>query len=288
MVKIAAQTYSLYQECSTDLCGTLQTLHQIGFQSIEPPLKPFITLDRMPNDGAEHLWSPETLETAYDLLQKLKMEIASVHIGVNFGWYALPIDVIQKNILLLHNTYGITDFVVSGAFSTVEKTIHWANLTQKISDAICDHGCRLLYHNHDDEFQKIDNRGEITEAIEMFLQLTSEDVLLQVDVGWAAIVTDATKFMQKYANRVGSIHLKDFYDGYQQYTRAEMPIEMFAPIGQGVIPIKEVISMLNCFSNFGGTVIIDQDQSTMILQDMDIGYRNITRTLSDMENNSNM
>ena len=281
MVKIAVQTYSLYQECSTDLPGTLQALSRMGFSSVEPPLEPFATPEGMPNNGrTNRLWSRGMLKTAAGLLPELGMEVASVHIGVNFGYYALPLDMIRENILSLHDTYGITDFVANGAFRTRERTLHWAALAQRISDAIRPYGCRILYHNHDDEFQKVDDRGEAVEAIDLFLRSTSEEVLLQVDVGWAALATDTPQFLRKNANRVGSLHLKDFYPGYQRYARTEMPAELFAPIGQGVVPIKEVISMLDQFPNFGGTVIIDQDKSNAILSDLEVGYQNFVHMLS--------
>ena len=137
--------------------------------------------------------------------------------------------------------------------------------------------------NHNDEFQTLDGCDGNSDAMELFLELTGDDVLLQVDIGWAAMETDVLAFLRKYANRVGSIHLKDFYPGYQQYKREEMPTEMFAPIGEGVIPTKEVLSMLDSFPNFGGTVIIDQDRSSDNLRDMEIGYRNIRRMLSNQE-----
>ena len=284
MVKIAAQTYSLFRECSEDLEGTLRTLRQIGFQSVEPPLQPFLS-PGIQSDESGRLWSPETLAAAGGYLRELGMNISSVHVGINFGMYALPIELIRTNILALHDTYGITDFVASGAFSTVEKVEHWAKLAQDVSDAIRPYGCRLLYHNHDDEFRLIRDNGIEKEAIEAFLNKTSDDVLLQVDIGWAAMTTDLLAFLRKHKDRVGSLHLKDFYSGYQCYSRAEMPTEIFAPIGEGVIPTNEVLSMLDSFQNFGGTVIIDQDKSGDGLRDMEIGYQNIRRMLSEGEKN---
>ena len=192
-------------------------------------------------------------------------------------------EVIRDHILSLHDTFGITDFVSSGVFKTTEMVRHWAELAQKISDVIRPWGCRMLYHNHNEEFQPLDGREGDEDAMELFLKETSDDVLLQVDIGWAGMETDVPAFLRKHPDRVGSIHLKDFYPGFRQYSREEMPTEMFAPIGEGVIPTREVLSMLDSFPHFGGTVIIDQDKSGNNLRDLEIGYRNILRMLSGQE-----
>ncbi len=53
----------------------------------------------------------------------------------------------------------------------------------------------------------------------------------------------------------------------------------FAPIGDSIILIREVTSMLDQFPDFGGTIIIDQDKSNAVFRDMEIGYNNLVHKL---------
>lgn len=76
------------------------------------------------------------------------MTIPSVHIGVGFGWLTMPANLIAKNILMVYQTYGVRDYVISAPFGTLALAKHWARLAANISDAITPHGCRVLYHNH--------------------------------------------------------------------------------------------------------------------------------------------
>ena len=155
---------------------------------------------------------------------------------------------------------------------------------RRISDAIVPHGCRIVYHNHDDEFKQIRFRGKTVEAMEAFLTLTSPDVLLQVDIGWAGLAGDEVAIIKRYADRIMSIHLKDFYPAYKtgNYTRKNMPAEAFAPVGDGVIRTKEVLSLLDTLPHFAGTVVIDQDEcGGSMLEALEDGCKNVRSILDE-------
>lgn len=47
------------------------------------------------------------------------MTIPSVHIGVGFGWLTMPANLIAKNILMVYQTYGVRDYVISAPFGNV-------------------------------------------------------------------------------------------------------------------------------------------------------------------------
>lgn len=274
MLHIGTQTFGLGKELTYDLAGTLYALHDIGFDAIEP----FVLFNEKQVKNPKNLWAYDTLSEALPMLEELKMDIPSIHIGIGFGWLSMPVSRIAKNLLFLQEKTGVSVFVVSGLFSTLAQTKHWAKLMKKISDAVHPNGITILYHTHDDEFRKISYRTETKEALEVFFDIVGQDVKLQLDIGWAALAGDEISIAKRYADRIVSLHLKDFYLGFQNsgYTRITMPDDMFAPIGDGAVSHAEIIAMKDRFSHFNGTLIIDQDKTTGdMLKALKTGYANI-------------
>ena len=278
MSKVFTQTFGLSKEFSEKLIGTIQKLHDIGFDGIEP----FVMFNEEQGKLPKNLWALDTLKIAKAKMDELGMTIPSVHIGVAFGWFSMPVGTIAKNIQMLHDQFGINDFVISSTFGTLAQTKHWAKMMRTISDAVRPYGCRVLYHNHDDEFKTVRYQGKTMEAMEVFLKLTSPEVMLQVDIGWAGIAGDENAIVKRYADRIVSLHLKDFYPNYRngQYTRKNVPVEAFAAIGEGEIATKEILAIRKSFPNFGGSIIIDQDKTTgEMLKALETGRGNIRAML---------
>lgn len=278
MSKIFTQTFGLGKGFSEDLTGTIQKLHDIGFDGIEP----FVMFNEEQGKLPKNLWALDTLKIAKAKMDALGMTIPSVHIGVAFGWFSMPVDTIAKNIRMLHDQFGIRDFVISTTFGTLAQTKHWAKMMRKISDAVHPYGCRMIYHNHDDEFKLLRYQGKTAEAMEAFLDLTSPEVMLQLDIGWAGIAGDELAIVRRYADRIALLHMKDFYPDYRngQYTRKNMPAEAFAAIGEGAVKTAEILAIRECFPNFNGTIIIDQDKTSGdMLKALETGYHNIRAML---------
>lgn len=96
--------------------------------------------------------------------------------------------------------------------------------------------------------------------LDRFLELTAPEVRLQIDIGWAGLMTDEVEAVKKYADRIQSIHCKDFYPKAKEgYNHTNMPEECFAPIGEGVIKTREIMGMLDELPLFDGSVVIDMD-----------------------------
>lgn len=273
-MKIATQTFGLSKELTEDLKGTIIKLHDIGFDGIEP----FILFNETQGKSPKNLWALDTLDEAYKIMNDLNMEIPSAHIGIGYGWFSMPLNKIVNNIKNIHDKYGIENFVVSGPFGSAGLAKHWAKLTKKISDAIGEYGCKVIYHNHDMEFSKIQYKGQETTPMDIFLDNTSDKVSLELDVGWAALIKDVCQLITKYNNRILLIHLKDFYPEYcnENYNTKNMPIEAFVPIGDGGLKIKEMYQEIKKINTFNDYLIIDQDKSSIsMLEALEKGYKNI-------------
>jgi sugar phosphate isomerase/epimerase len=92
-------------------------------------------------------------------------------------------------------------------------------------------GLRLLYHNHDFEFDLV--AGDRT-GMDLLLQELDFSVLdLCVDVGWlwkAGI--DPVGFLRQHAQKIAFLHLRDFAGGHS------------VPLGQGDVPLRSILATL--------------------------------------------
>lgn len=278
MVKIGTQTFGLEKEFTTDFEGTIRALHEIGFDSIEP----FVMFNKTQGKLGKNLWALDTLSEGMSIMREVQMSVPSAHIGVGFGIFSMPAGKIVENILMLREKTGIDTFVISGPFGTVSLAKKWGHILGKVSREVSASGCTILCHNHDDEFHRIKVKGQEKEALEYFFELAGENVLLQLDIGWAGFAKDETAIVKKYADRIFSLHMKDFYPGnhLRQYKRNDIPAELFAPVGEGFIQTEEIINMLDSFPRFSGNIIMDVDKcSGSMLETLKISHDNIRNML---------
>lgn len=273
---IAVQGFGLKDAFEKDLVGTIRQIHDIGFDGIEP----LILFQDEQKNMPKNVWARDTQKIAFAAIKELGMQIPSAHIGVGFGPFTMPAGMVIKGILQAHEEYGIDTFVMTAPFGNTIVANQWAKLAQSVTDAVTPHGCRILYHNHDDEFHAVRGGGN---ALDLFLKKTSPNVMLQIDIGWAGMAGDEYELVRQYGDKLYALHLKDFYGQYRgSYTRKNMPDEAFAPIGTGAIRTKACIDLAKTLSNFSGIYIIDQDKSTRnMLEDLKVGYENISKMLEE-------
>ena len=274
MVHIGTQTFGLAKELTSDFTGTLHALRKIGFDAVEP----LALFNDKQGKTPKNLWAQDILSEALPVMNELGMVIPSIHIGVGYGWLSMPVKIIAKNILSLQERIGAHDYVISGLFATPAQTKHWATLMRKVSDAVHPSGARILCHTHDDEFRRISYRSQSREAIDVFFDLVGPDVMLQLDIGWAAMAGDEVSIAGQYADRIASLHLKDFYPGFREggFNRTTVPESQFAPIGGGAVKHEQIIAMRDQFPNFNGSLIVDQDKyAGDMLESLKVGYENV-------------
>lgn len=195
--------------------------------------------------------------------------------GAGVGLFTMPEKTIVDNVKYLNENFGVTGFVFSGVFHSKIVAKKWGKLLHDVAAEVSPLDCYILYHPHNDEFTKV-NATE--NALDIFFQYAGDNVYLQLDIGWAALVADELKIAKKYGRRIMSLHCKDFYEQglAGRHTRKNMPIAAFAPIGEGKIKTRELIEFCQTLPNFNGTVIIDQDKSARnMVEDLEKGYSNL-------------
>lgn len=248
---IGTQLFGLRNELTKNRGKTLRLLKQMGYQAIEPTVS---LANRAPvwNPSA---WTLADLRERFTEAQEMDLAVPSVH--MDLGLFGKPAQKIIPVLLQIHKETGISVFVFSGMFATEKNAQKWGKLLHTVSDGVKNAGCVVLYHNHDMEFSAVSGNM----LLDLFFKYAGPDVGLQLDIGWAGMAWNEVEAAKKYAERIVELHCKDFAGGRGQYTSANMPRELFAPVGAGIIQTGRVLEMTASFPQFRDVVIVDQDAS---------------------------
>lgn len=211
MSKVAVQMYSVREFCKTaeDLDKTLCRLKEIGYSAIQ--------CSGIGVDNAK----------VKELCDKHGMKIVATHYSLD-----TILDDYDKAVadhkLLGCKYVGLGSVQPSpwqegfAPTTAYDEFIPRANKAGKMLDEA---GMKLVYHNHNFEFEKFDAFGGITAFDKIFNEL-DECVDMEVDVYWVqAGGANPVDVINKVAGRIHVVHLKDMeIKGNQQ---------RFAPIGTG-------------------------------------------------------
>lgn len=274
---LATQTFGIGKELSENLSEAVSKLQALGFDGVEP----YLLLNERQGKMPPHLFAFDRMAELKTILDAKGMVIPSAHVGIGFGNFIMPAGMAIKKLKKAHEQFGIRYFVASGMFSDARGAKKWAKTYRKISEALHPMGCTMVYHNHDSELKNISVSGKAVSALDYFLELAGPDVMLQLDIGWAAMHANEVEMVKKYRNRIVSLHLKDMHEGYRNYTCQNMPAEKFAPIGEGCVKTAQVLALLDQLPYLDGRLIIDQDKSAGdMMDDLRLGCRNIRAMLA--------
>lgn len=270
--KLGTQLYGLGKELDTDFSETIRQLHAIGFECVEPMC--VLTSNQMLLP--KNMFSYALLEKLCGELEKYQMSIPSVHVGVGMGRFIKPAGSIIKHLKKLHTSCGVRNFVFSGMFTDEYGAKKWGKLLREIAAKTRSLNFNIIYHNHDVEHIKSNNGDGEYSLLDCFFQYAGDDILLQLDIGWAAYGDDERKVFEKYADRIIEIHCKDFSEEilHSGLKRDDIPPEGFVSIGSGAVQTRAILCGLDALPRFNGTVLIDQDKSgNSMMDDLQRGYQ---------------
>ena len=139
---------------------------------------------------------------------------------------------------------------------------------RQASDTLAKVGITLLLHNHEMECTPADGITALDYALEQCPNLG-----LELDVGWAKFAgADPVALMEKYHDRIPLLHFKDVTADACAANRDTC----FTAIGEGSIPLREIMAAAKGCAIVEHGLIIDQDDSpTDILDDLARGAANI-------------
>lgn len=184
---IALQLYSIRNDCGKDFDAALAWVAKTGFEAVE-----FAGYHNYANN-------PEGLRKKLD---ELGLKVAATHIGTA----TLVGDNLKKTIDF-HKAIGCKYLCVpgDGRFSKPDESKVLAEIFNTAAEELKKVGMATGYHNHTHEFKK---DGDKT-YWELFAERTSQDVVLQQDVGWTTVAGyDPAEMIRKYPGRSQVIHCK--------------------------------------------------------------------------------
>lgn len=272
---IGINFFGLIKNISNDFPGTIKSIKEAGFDQVEL----LLVLKKRQGLFPLALTSIGSLQKVMDELHKNGLTAHSAHVFASLTPFSSARSTAEK-LKKIRKEYGIDTFVFSGMFKDAKGAEKWAKYLSAIAAEVKDDGCKILCHNHSQEFEMITVDGKEITAFDYFFSIADSSIGMQLDIGWAGICFDEVEIAKKYADRIVSLHLKDFIpETRNRFTNENMPKERFCAIGSGEIKTAEIIAMRDSFPNFGGDIIIDQDHGADVIADMNTGFKNIQAML---------
>lgn len=279
-MQIGINTFGIAKLLSKDLDGTLERLREMGYTCLEPciyfdgafprPVRAGLRLGLRIGGTYGGLW--QQCYGAEELALRAKergFSVLSVHSFLPVGergcrW-------LEEGAALLERI-GAKFLVISPMKGSIREAERLIPALREVSDLLHARGISLLLHNHAPEFtREADGRTQADVLLAAVPRLG-----LEPDTGWAQVADqDPVQLVRTYAGRIGLLHLKDIA-ALQRHPR-------FTAIGEGILPLKEVLRAAQGCALPEGGVIVDQDRSDGdLLRDLRTGFDNISHALADL------
>ncbi len=211
MKKLGIQLWSVHEEFDTNIPETLKKIASMGYNAIEFAGYAGATPEEMKqyldDAGLTVMGSHVKLEC---LKENFEDEIA------------MNMAVSNKNIV-----------IPWGNMESVETISILADFINHIQPKLEEKGFNLLYHNHRVEFAPLGDTGK--RPIDFLLE-KCPNLKFELDTGWAyAGGSCPIEFMKQHSNRIKLLHLKNFFDGEEDY--------IMNNISEGKLNVKEIVSV---------------------------------------------
>lgn len=188
-IPVGLQLYSVRSECQKDFFKTIEAVAKIGYQGVE-----FAGYYEKPAKEIKKVLDDSGLKCC----------------GTHTQYPDVQPELLNKTIELnleLGNQYIIIPWLGEELRNSKDAWIKTAEFFNGLSEKLKPHNLNVGYHNHHFEFQAIDEEM----PWDIFAQNTNDDVILQLDTGNAAHGgVDPVPFLEKYAHRAITVHIKEF------------------------------------------------------------------------------
>ena len=250
--KVGIPLDSLREEMEKDMEKTLQRVKEIGYDYVE-----FAG------------YFGKSAEEIRALLDKYGLECISVHQGADFyidgGQNAFDF------IKTLGAKYSAIPWYEKEKLAGSDEWENTVALFTKLGEDMKANGLQLLYHNHDFEFNKFEDKYLIDHIYD---SIPNNLINPEFDTCWVKYAgEDPIKYIEKYAGRVTVLHLKDFVcknyaagPAYALIDNEGNAVESvskednefrFKPCGHGVQDFKSILEAAEkCGTEY---VIVEQD-----------------------------
>ena len=246
---VGVQVYSVRDDAAADLRGTLEKIKEISYDGVE-----FAGLYGNEPSAIKAMCAeiglvPISAHVPYADLMKDTAGTVAKYVEIGCKYIAVPY-------------LGEKDRPGGELWNDTVKII------ALIGEECKKQGITLLYHNHDFEFVKVDEKY----ALDMLYDTVSEDLLkTELDTCWVKVGgEDPAGYIRKYAGRAPIVHLKDYageksadmYEliGIAKKVTAPGAFEL-RPVGYGCQDFYGILKA----SEEAGTewIIVEQDRPSM-------------------------
>jgi sugar phosphate isomerase/epimerase len=205
-IPVGLQLYSIRGVIDADVPGSLKQLADMGYEGVEFA-------------GTYGLAADELRS----MLDAAGLKAAGAHVGIP----DLEGDALAQTVET-YKTLGTNRLIIPGAdLDQLDETIRRINAVLPGLTAL---GACTGFHNHTAEFDVVDG---MTKYDKIFAE-TPEEFLVQLDIGWAtAAGQDIPALLTKYANRLPTVHIKEFN-----------PDDDTAVVGEGSVDWPTVMTQL--------------------------------------------
>lgn len=248
---VGVQVYSVRDDAQKDFLGTMKKIKEIGYDFVE--LAGLYGMSAAEVKAALDETGIPALSAHVPLVELEADAEKAVADYVSIGCKYIVIPYLPEE--LRPNTPG---------FDKVMKLI------PRLGEVCNAHGAKLLYHNHDFEFVKVES-GEYGLDY-MYGNIPAELLQTELDCCWVKVAgEDPAQYIRKYANRCPVVHLKDFYkEGKPQNMYALIGIEEeekkadegkfeFRPVGFGMQVVPELLEAAE--ESGAEYLVVEQDES---------------------------
>lgn len=210
-IPVALQLYSVREECVRDLPGTLKAVADMGYEGVEFA-------------GYYGRSAPELRA----MLDDLGLKVAGTHTALK-----TVMDEELPQTIAFNQALGNPYLVVPGLPPERRDSRQAWRESARILDGIAAQveplGMRVGYHNHAVEFQPLDGEN----PWDTLFSNTRPGVIMQLDLGNARHGgADPVPYLEKYAGRATTVHLKDYSSTNDK-----------ALLGEGNIPWDDVFRL---------------------------------------------
>lgn len=185
--KVGLQLYSVRDAMEKDMDATLKAVKEMGYDYVE---------------FAGYFC--KTAEEVKALLDKYDLKAVSVHQATDL------FEKEGKAAVDYLNTIGV-EYSAIPWYDKNELYNNWDETVKKfaeVSKLLKEGGIRLMYHNHDFEFVKIDGEYVLDK---LYRTLDAETLMPEIDTCWVHYAgVNPAEYVRKYAGRIKVLHLKDF------------------------------------------------------------------------------
>jgi len=262
---VALQLYTVRDNMAADFLGTLCKVAEMGYDGVE-----FAGL---------YDYAPAQIKHWCDSLG-----LVPVSAHVPLADMLADIDKVIADYKAVGCEYIVVPYVTEERRPGGELFLQMVEEIRTIGQKAKDAGLVLLYHNHDFEFDKLEN-GQC--GLDYLYENVPADLLqTELDQCWVKYAGyEPVEYLKKYSGRSPVVHLKDFYvEGEQEgdpyaliglnedEKKANTAFE-FRPLGKGIQDIPSIIEA----SKAAGSewLVVEQDQPSLGLDPLECAKSSI-------------